>query len=113
LWVPDIYSKCFNFHNTHQKSNWPTLFLYSEKQIILKNNNRSEISQRSEISLDTGSGVQDSTPARFRVFLKDPDADQEAKICEKPDQDPGHFSISAVAGGDFLSKNMGKLPLDR
>ena len=53
--------------------------------------------------------MQDSTPARVRVFLKDPDADQEAKICEKPDQDLGHFSISAVAGGDFLSKNMGKL----
>jgi len=32
LWLPDIQPKCFNLHNTHQKSNCQTLFLYSEKQ---------------------------------------------------------------------------------
>jgi len=41
--VTAILPKSFNLHNTHQKSNRQTLFLYSEK----KNN-------RSEISLDTG-----------------------------------------------------------
>jgi len=33
LWVSDIQPKSFNLHNTHQKSNRQTLFLYSEKQI--------------------------------------------------------------------------------
>jgi len=32
LWVPDIKPKCFNLHNTHQKSNCQTLFFYSEKR---------------------------------------------------------------------------------
>jgi len=32
LWVPDIQPKCFNLHNTHQKSNCQTLFLHSEKK---------------------------------------------------------------------------------
>jgi len=38
LWVSDILPKSFNLHNTHQKSNLQTLFLYSEKK-----NNRQEI----------------------------------------------------------------------
>jgi len=54
LWVPDILPKNFNLHNTHQTSNRQTLFLYSEKKSNWKKHNRSEISQRSEISLDTG-----------------------------------------------------------
>ena len=36
----------------------------------------------------TGSGVPDSTPAGFCVFLSDPDPDPVSKICEKPDPDP-------------------------
>jgi len=48
LWVSDIKPKSFNLHNTHQKSNRQTLFLYSEKKKMAKNNG-SEISQRSEI----------------------------------------------------------------
>ena len=32
LWVSDIWAKSFNLHNTHQKSNCQTLFLYSEMQ---------------------------------------------------------------------------------
>ena len=32
LWVSDIKPKCFNLHNTHQKSNFQNLFHYSEKQ---------------------------------------------------------------------------------
>jgi len=31
LWIPDIQPKGFNLHNKHQKSNYQTLFLYSEK----------------------------------------------------------------------------------
>jgi len=38
LWVPHIQPKCFNLHNTHQKSNCQTLLLYSEKK-----NNRQTI----------------------------------------------------------------------
>jgi len=40
----------------------------------------------------------ESTLAGFCVFLSHRDADPESKILEKPDPDPGHFSISAVAG---------------
>jgi len=32
LWVSDIQPKSFDLHNTYQKSNRQTLFLYSEKQ---------------------------------------------------------------------------------
>jgi len=36
LWVPDILLRHFNLHNTHQKSNCQTSFLYSEKENNLK-----------------------------------------------------------------------------
>jgi len=60
----------------------------------------------------TGSGVPESTPTGFLVFLSDP----ESKICEKPDPDPEplfRFGSSRSLCGRFLSKNMGKLRLDR
>jgi len=60
----------------------------------------------------TGSGVPESTPAGFCVFLSDP----EPKIREKPDRDPEslfHFGNSRSLCGSFLSENKGKLRLDR
>jgi len=42
LWVPDIQPNCFNLHNTHQKCNYQTLFLYSEK----KNNSKTTTGQK-------------------------------------------------------------------
>jgi len=60
------------------------------------NSNRSEIAQRSEISLDTGSGVPVSTPPEFCVFLSDPDP--ESKFGKNRSWIWSHFSISAVAG---------------
>jgi len=60
----------------------------------------------------TGSGLPESTPAGFCVFLSDP----ESKICEKPDPDPVslfHFGSSRSLCGHFLIKNMGKSRLDR
>jgi len=58
----------------------------------------------------TGSGVPESTPAGFCVFLLEP----ESKICEKPDPD-SLFNVGSSSSlcGHFLSKNMGKLRLDR
>jgi len=64
----------------------------------------------------TGSGLAESTPAGFCVFLSDPDPGPESKICEKTDPDPEslfHFGRSRSLCGHFLSKNMGKLRLDR
>jgi len=46
----------------------------------------------------TGSGLPESIPAGFCIFLTDPDPDTESKICEKPDPYRSHFSISAEAG---------------
>jgi len=46
----------------------------------------------------TESGVPESTPAGFCVFLWDPDPDLESKICEKPDPHRSHSFISAVPG---------------
>jgi len=43
----------------------------------------------------TGSGLLESTPEGFCVFLSD--TDPASKICEKPDPDPGsifHFGSS-------------------
>ena len=57
---------------------------------------------------------KDKTPAGFCVFLSDPDP--ESKICEKPDPDPEslfNFGSSRSLCDHFLSKNMGKLRLDR
>jgi len=57
----------------------------------------------------TGSGLPESTPAGFCVFLSDPDPDPESKICEKPDPDlESLFNISSCRSlcGHFLSKNM-------
>jgi len=42
-------------------------------------------SDSSPVRGGSGSGLPESTPARFCVFLSDPDP--ESKICEKPDQD--------------------------
>ena len=60
--------------------------------------------------------MPESTPAWFCIFLSDADPDPESKICEKPDPEPESlfiFGCSRSLCGDFLSKNMGKLPLDR
>jgi len=52
----------------------------------------------------TRSGVPESTPAGFCVFLSDPDLDPESKICEKPDPDAEsifHFGSSrSLCGRD-------------
>jgi len=61
-------------------------------------------------------GLPESTPARFCVFLSDPDPHPESKICEKPDSEPEslfHFGSSTSLCGHFLGKNMCKLRLDR
>jgi len=62
----------------------------------------------------TGSGVPESTPAGFCVFLSDPD--KESKIFEK--NGPGPESLFNLGSsrslcGHILSKNLGKLRLDR
>jgi len=46
----------------------------------------------------TGSGVPESTPAGFCVFLSYPDPDPESKFGKNPTRIRSHFSISAVAG---------------
>jgi len=63
----------------------------------------------------TGSGLPESTPAGFCVFLLDPNPDPESKICEKPDPEPEslfHFGSSRSLCGHLLGKNMDKLQLD-
>ena len=63
-----------------------------------------------------GSGLPESTPAGFCVFLSDPDPDPESIIFGKPDPNPEslfHFGSSRSLCGRFLGKNMGKLRLDR
>jgi len=68
----------------------------------------------------TGSGVQESTPAGFCVFVSDPDRTRSQKFGKNRTRIRSHFSISAVAVefrqylcGHCLSKNVGKLRLDR
>jgi len=66
----------------------------------------------------TGSGVPETTTARFCIFHSDPDPDPQSKICEKPDSEPEslfNFGSSRSLCGHFLStlENMGKLRLDR
>jgi len=64
----------------------------------------------------TGTGLPESTPVGFCVLFSDPDPDLEAKIWEKPDPDPGsliNFNSSRALCGHFLSKNTGKIWLDR
>jgi len=54
----------------------------------------------------TGSGVLESTPAGFCVFLSEP----ESKICEKPDLDPEslfYFGSSKSLCGHFLRNKKG------
>jgi len=59
----------------------------------------------------TGSGLPESTPKGFSVFLSDPDL--ESKIYEKPDPESlFNFDSSRSLCGHSLSKNMGKLRLD-
>ena len=61
----------------------------------------------------TGSGLPESTPARFCVFLSGPDS--ESKICEKPDpqiESLFHFGSCRTLCGHFLGKNRGKFWLD-
>jgi len=61
-----------------------------------------------------GSGLPESTPARFWVFLSEPDP--ESKIFEKPDPDLEsllNFTSSRSLRGHFLSENMGEFRLDR
>jgi len=68
------------------------------------------------IRVGHGSGVPESTPARFCVFLSHPDPDPESKICDYSDPDPDslfHFGSSKCLCGHFLSKNMGKFRLDQ
>jgi len=48
----------------------------------------------------TGSGVPDSTPAGFCVFLSDQDPGPESNICEKPDPS----AVAGVCVVNFLSK---------
>jgi len=69
LWVPDIYPKFFNLHNTHKKAIAKLDFFILISK-ILKNNNRSEISQRSEISLDTGLDSDPNLQNRLGSGLK-------------------------------------------
>jgi len=58
----------------------------------------------------TVSGMPESTPAGFCVFLADP----ESKSCEKPDPESlFNFGSSKSLCGHFLSKKMVKLQLDR
>jgi len=55
----------------------------------------------------------ESTPARFCVFLSDPDP--QSKICEKQDLDPGsifNFGSSRNLCGHFLGKIICELRLD-
>jgi len=61
-----------------------------------------------------GSGVPESTPAGFCVFLSDPET--ESKILEKPDPDPEplfSFGSSSSLRGHLLSENKRKFCLDR
>ena len=58
-----------------------------------------------------GSGVLESTPTGFCVFLSDPDP--ESKFCEKPDLDPEALRGSRSLRGHSVRKNMGKFQLDR
>ena len=61
----------------------------------------------------TGSGVPESTPAGFCVFLSDPDPGPESKIWEKTDPESlFNFGSSRSRCDHFLSKNVGKLRLD-
>jgi len=58
----------------------------------------------------TGSGLPESIPAGFSVFL----SDLESKIWGKLEQDPEsllNFGSSRSLHGHFLSKNIGKLRL--
>ena len=58
----------------------------------------------------TGSGLLESTPAGFCVFLSGP----ESKICKKTDPDKNqffYFNSSRSLCGHFLGKNMDKLRL--
>jgi len=60
---------------------------------------------------ETGSGVPESTPAGFCVFLSDPDL--KSKICKKTDHESlFHFGSSRSLCGHFLGKIMCKLGLD-
>jgi len=62
----------------------------------------------------TGSGLPESTPAGFCVFLSDPDADPESKICGKPDPESlFHFGSSRSLCRNFLGENMNILRLDQ
>jgi len=57
-----------------------------------------------------GSGMPESTPARFLVFLSDPGL--ESNICEKTNPE-SHFNFGRSLRAHFLRKNMRKLRLDR
>jgi len=55
----------------------------------------------------TGSGVLESTPAGFCVFLSQPDLDPESKNGEKPEPEPEslfHFGITVVCAVISLVK---------
>jgi len=59
-----------------------------------------------------GSGVPESTPAGFYVFLSDPDP--ESKFRENPDPESlFNFNSSRSLHGHFLSKHKGKFRLYR
>jgi len=59
----------------------------------------------------TGSGVPESTPAGFCVFLSDLDPNPESEICEKPDPDPE--PLFNFGSRSLCSHCMGKLQLNR
>jgi len=59
----------------------------------------------------SGSGVPESTPVGFCVFLSDPDPDPESKIWEKADPDPE--SLFNFSSSRSLCGGLGKLRLDR
>jgi len=59
-----------------------------------------------------GSGVPESTPKGFWVFLSDPDL--ESKTCEKTySESIFNFDSRTSERGHFSSKNMGNFRLDR
>ena len=105
LWHLESLSGKFRYRNQTNILilSWSNFF--SEMNIQIQSWSEKIASILQDVRGGTGSGLPESTPAGFCVFLSDP----ESKIREKPDADPEslfNFGSSRSLCGHVLNKNM-------